>query len=384
MNSRQARARIAELTDYHIFISLTDEECDGPVVAVKDLIDVRGTVTTGGGIILPDEPATEDAPIVRRLREAGCCVIGKTNLHEWALGVTNENPHYGSVRNPRDPSRMSGGSSGGSAAAVAAGMCDWAIGTDTGGSIRIPASLCGVVGIRPTLGKVDATGVIPLAWSLDAVGPLAPGVRSAARALEIMSGKAGLVPEGSPDLAALRLAVPTGWVDELDAETQEVWDRVSDGLPEIPFPALVDLENLYRSVFLTEAAAFHRDWIERYPDRYGPDVLTVLRRGLEIPGVEYVQAIRQREAARAAVESAMEGWDAVLLPAAARVAPPLGTEGVRERLLRFTRPFSFTGQPSISVPAPTAGLPVGIQVIGRFGRDAELCQVAWALELAWA
>jgi aspartyl-tRNA(Asn)/glutamyl-tRNA(Gln) amidotransferase subunit A len=384
MNTREARARIEELADYNVFISLTDEECDGPVVAVKDLVDVRGTFTTGGSVILPNEPAAEDAPVVRRLRAAGCCVVGKTNLHEWALGVTNENPHHGAVRNPRDPARMAGGSSGGSAAAVAAGMCDWAIGSDTGGSVRIPASLCGVVGIRPTFGMVDTTGVIPLAWSLDTVGPLAPDVRSAARALEIMSGVTGLVPEGRPDLAALRLAVPAGWVDELDAETQEVWERISDGLPEIPFPALVDLKNLYLPVFLTEASAYHRDWIERYPDQYGSDVLTMLRRGLQVPGVEYVRALRQREPARAAVEAAMIGWDAVLLPTTACVAPPLGTPNVREKLLHFNRPFSFTGQPSMSVPGPTTGLPVGIQVIGRFGRDAELCHVGRALELAWA
>src|SRR5689334_20323664 len=139
-------------------------------------------VTTAGGVILPDVPATEDAPVIARLRSAGCVLIGKTNLHEFAYGVTSANPHYGTVRNPHDPSRVAGGSSGGSAAAVAAGMCDWAIGSDTGGSIRIPASLCGVAGFKPKFGSIDIAGVIPLSRSLDTLGPLAPDVRTMARA----------------------------------------------------------------------------------------------------------------------------------------------------------------------------------------------------------
>src|ERR1700680_3619061 len=144
-------------------------------------------VTTGGGIILPSWPATDDAPVVARIRREGCVIVGKTNLHEFAYGVTSVNPHYGAVRNPHDPRMVAGGSSGGSAVAVAAGMCDWAIGSDTGGSIRIPASLCGVVGFKPALGSIDVTGVVPLAWSLDTVGPIAQDVAAAAKAYTQMS-----------------------------------------------------------------------------------------------------------------------------------------------------------------------------------------------------
>ena len=163
----QARARIRERPELNAFISVSDEQGDGIVVAVKDLVDVKGMVTTAGGIILPTIPATEDSPVIRRIREAGCVIVGKANLHEFAYGVTSVNPHYGTVRNPADTGRVAGGSSGGSAVAVAAGMCDWAIGSDTGGSIRIPSSLCGVAGFKPVFGSIDIHGVIPLSRSLD-------------------------------------------------------------------------------------------------------------------------------------------------------------------------------------------------------------------------
>src|SRR5437868_10914537 len=155
MDIEAARRRSAERAELNAFISLTEETGDGPVVAVKDLVDVRGTVTTAGGVLLPNERAEVDAPLIGEIRRHGCVVVGKTNLHEWAFGITSNNPHHGAVRNPRDPERIPGGSSGGSAAAVVAGMCDWAVGSDTGGSIRIPAGLCGCVGIKPTFGMVS-------------------------------------------------------------------------------------------------------------------------------------------------------------------------------------------------------------------------------------
>src|SRR5665213_1530661 len=167
MDLREGRQRILEHAELNAFISVSSEDGEGTVVAVKDLVDVAGMVTTGGGVILPREPASKDAPVITRLRREGCVVIGKANLHEFAYGVTSENPHYGAVRNPHDLNRVAGGSSGGSAVAVAAGMCDWAVGSDTGGSIRIPASFCGVVGFKPALGSIDTAGVIPLSRSLD-------------------------------------------------------------------------------------------------------------------------------------------------------------------------------------------------------------------------
>src|SRR5437764_1885806 len=185
----QARARIRERSELNAFIPVTDEQVSGDDVAVKDLVDVQGMVTTAGGVILPDVPASEDAPVIKRLRQSGCAIVGKANLHEFAYGVTSINPHYGTVRNPHDTGRVAGGSSGGSAVAVAAGMCDWAVGSDTGGSIRIPSGLCGIVGFKPAVGSIDTTAVVPLSRSLDTLGPMAPDVATAAQAFAMMTGE---------------------------------------------------------------------------------------------------------------------------------------------------------------------------------------------------
>ena len=374
----EARKRIRERSDLNAFISLSSEQGEGIVVAVKDLVDVAGMVTTAGGVILPDIPAREDAPLIRRIRREGCVIAGKTNLHEFAFGVTSANPHYGTVRNPHDPTRAAGGSSGGSAVAVAAGMCDWAVGTDTGGSIRIPASLCGVAGFKPALGSIDTDGVIPLSWSLDTIGPIAPDVASSARAYTMMSGE-------QVDLERLerpRIGVPSGWVNDLDEQTAAAWELVAAGWPEVRF---VDRERLFEvglTILLVEAATYHRAWAADFPEKYGADVLGHIRRGLAIAGVDYVEAVRERSRLQDQARLAMERVDALLLPATAIVAPPVdaGNE-VREPLSRFTRPFNTTGQPVALVPAPAAGLPVGMQVVGRTNEGA-LRAALW-LEREW-
>jgi len=382
MNVSDARRRIAERPELNAFISLTEEAGDGPVVAVKDLVDVRGTVTTAGGVLLPAVPAEIDAPLIGEIRRHGCVVVGKTNLHEWAFGITSNNPHHGSVRNPRDPSRIPGGSSGGSAAAVVAGMCDWAVGSDTGGSIRIPAGLCGCVGFKPTIGMVSTEGVFPLSRSLDTMGTLAPDVRSAAVALEMMSGLTGIAPG---DLAGgYRLAVPNGWFDDLDEETQAAWLRVAGKLQEIEFPGHRELGAPGTVILNAEAAQLHRDRVEKHPDKFGADVLENLRRGFEVKAIDYLQALDDRERLADEVELAMNGVDAILVPATPRVAPRIEeSEGVRPLLTRFTRPFNVTGQPIVTLPAPSQGLPVGIQVIGHYGEDAKVAEIAAWLEESW-
>jgi aspartyl-tRNA(Asn)/glutamyl-tRNA(Gln) amidotransferase subunit A len=375
---REARRKIEEHAHLHAFISVTSEEGAGAVVAVKDLVDVAGTVTTAGGILLPKHPAARDAPVVERIRGKGCVIVGKTNLHEFAYGVTSTNVHYGNVLNPHDPGRVAGGSSGGSAVAVAAQMCDWAIGSDTGGSIRIPASLCGIVGFKPALGTIDLTGVVPLSWSLDTLGPMAPDVTSAARAFSMMCGET----VDLENLARPRLAIPAGWVAGLDDATERAWRVVSAGLPEVEF---VDRDLLFRNgltILLVEAATYHRRWATEFPDKYGADVLGHIRRGLGVLAVDFEQAVREHPVLREGADRAMEGIDALLLPATAIVAPPVGAgDEVREPLARFTRPFNTTGQPVVTLPAPVRGLPVGMQVVGR--TNAETLRAALWLEREW-
>lgn len=379
----QAREQIRRLAHLNAFISLTEEEGEGPVVAVKDIVDIRGTVTTAGSKV-PQIPATSDAEVIERIRESGCVVVGKTNMHEWAFGTTSVNPHYGTVHNPRDPSRIAGGSSGGSAAAVAAGMCAWAIGSDTGGSIRIPAALCGVVGFKPTFGTVSTRGVLPLSRSLDTLGPLARDVLSAARALEMMSGLTGLVPQHPVPSDQFRLAVPAGWALDLDRDTQAVWERIAPGLPEIMLPDRDRMQRVCLAIMYAEAGAFHRVRMEEHPERYGADVLARLQDTLKVSGVEYIEALEDRERICIEVEEALQDVDALLLPATACVAPLIGQTDVGEPLARFSRPFNVTGQPAMAIPAPTKGLPVGIQVVGKRGKDARLIEVAWSLERLWS
>ena len=385
MTPAAARERIRACADLNAFISVTDEDGDGPIVGVKDLIDVRGTVTTGGGTLLPTAPARRDAPVIRRLRTFGCVMIGKTNLHEWAFGVTSQNPHYGGVGNPRAPGRVPGGSSGGSAAAVAAELCDWAIGSDTGGSIRIPASFCGVVGFKPTVGSVATEGVVPLSRTLDTLGPLAPDVSGAVRALEMMTGWTGLLPDRPRPLSALRVAAVRGWDAGLEPEVAAAYARATAGLPVADLPDRRRMGEAGLTILYAEAAAFHRDWLEQHPDRYGDDVRRILEQSLEVTRREYSRALLEQSRIRVEADAAMDDWDAVLVPTT-RVMPPRPGEGYeRGDLTGYTRPFNTTGQPVVTVPAPVAegAIPVGISVVGRFGDDAGVAEAALALETAW-
>ena len=364
--------------DLHAFISMSEETGTGDRVAVKDLVDVKGMVTTAGGIILPNVPAAEDAPVIKGLRKFGCVMVGKANLHEFAYGVTSVNPHYGAVLNPHDTTRVAGGSSGGSAAAVAAGMCDWAIGSDTGGSIRIPSSLCGVAGFKPRYGSIDIGGVIPLSRSLDTLGPIAPDIATTARAYAMMSGEAVSL-EG---LARPRLAVPAGWVRDLDEPTSAAWQSVSSGIPELDFGDRETVHQVGLTILLYEAAQYHRRWATEMPDKYGADVLRLIRLGFDVADGDYREAIAKRKELADAAMRAMASVDALILPATAIVAPrtDAGHEA-REPLSRFTRPFNTTQQPVAVLPAPVSGLPVGIQVAGK--TNVETLRTAAWLEREW-
>jgi aspartyl-tRNA(Asn)/glutamyl-tRNA(Gln) amidotransferase subunit A len=301
------------------------------------------------------------------------------------LGVTSQNPHYGGVRNPRAPGRVPGGSSGGSAVAAAAELCDWAIGSDTGGSIRIPASFCGVVGFKPTVGSVEMEGVLPLSRTLDTLGPLAPDVTSAVRALEMMTGWTGLLPERPRPLSGLRVAAARGWEHGLEPEVAAAYEHATAGLPVVELPDRRRMGEAGLTVLLVEAASFHRDWLEQHPDRYGDDVRRLLEQGAEIDRHEYSLALREQSRIRVETEAAMDAWDAVLVPTTRVLPPRAGENYERGDLTGYTRPFNTTGQPVVTVPAPVpaGSVPVGISVVGRFGDDAGVAEVALALETAW-
>ena len=382
----RARERIRALSHLNAFLSLVDDEGAGPTVAVKDLIDVRGSVTTAGSPIPARTPAPEDAEVVRRLRRFGCVIVGKTNLNEWAFGATGKNAHFGSALNPRDPTRMSGGSSSGSAIAVACGMSDWAIGTDTGGSIRIPASLCGVVGFKPTLGTISTHGVVPLSPSLDTVGPLAPSVSAVSEAFGVMAGIDPPPVDEPLPLERLRLATPAGWIDDLDEQTGLVWAQTTARLlfDEICFPDLAWAIDIGTTILRVEGAAILRQRLIAWPNMFEPGTRKRIEQGMEARGVDYFDALRGMTQFRKDAEGALTDWDALVLPTTACAAPLLEEEDVNEPLTRFTRPFNVSGQPAVSLPVPRSGLPVGIQLVGHFGQDARLLRVALAVERALA
>jgi aspartyl-tRNA(Asn)/glutamyl-tRNA(Gln) amidotransferase subunit A len=380
----EARSRAETSSGLHAFLSLTDDLAGTPAVAVKDLIDVRGSVTTAGGTLLPPHPAEADAPVIARLREAGCSIVGKTGLDEFAFGSTSTNPHYGDVLNPRDPSRAAGGSSGGSAVAAAIGACAFAIGTDTGGSIRIPSSLCGVVGVKPTLGLIPTEGVIPLSTTLDTLGPIAANVARAAAGLELL---AGIPVFDAPGAAAraYRIGVARAWAGALDAPTAVAWAWATDGLPEVELPSHVEPSDLGLTVLYYDAARYHAHWLEHEQERYGAKIVAKLRQGLSIADGAYEHARAAMGPTREAFEAAMDGFDAFIVPATACVAPPVTTaDEWHEPLTRFMRPFNLTGQPVVALPVPRPGPPVGVQLVGRCGGDADLIPAAAALERRWS
>ncbi len=372
----------------------------GVPISLKDNIYTLGVRTTAGSKILRDFIPQWDATVVRRLRGAGAIVLGKTNLHEFAYGVTTNNPHFGPTRNPWDPARIPGGSSGGSAAAVAAGLCFASVGSDTGGSIRIPAAMCGIVGFKPTFGLVSCHGVVPLAASFDHVGPLARTVPDAAILLRVLAGR-DLGASRASKRRRLRLGWPRGYFwEKLDEEVCRLveaamrsFEREGCALEEIALPHLSDSVEPSTQIALAEARHFHES-VGYYPARaedYSEEVRKRLEWGGQIRAIEYLKALEVRQQVRGEFDAALANVDAILAPtvpvAAPRIAEErvhIGTEeeAVRGALLRLNRPANFTGHPAISVPCgfTRAGLPVGLQIIGRAFDEALLLRLAGVYE----
>lgn len=379
----------------------------GVPVGIKDLVDVAGTVTTAGSHRRFHHSAASDATLIARLRQAGAVLIGKTNLHEFAYGVTNLNAHYGPARNPWDLTRIPGGSSGGSAVAVAAGLCAGAVGTDTGGSIRIPAALCGVVGMKPTYGRVPLDGVVPLSWSLDHAGPLTRSVRDAALFLDVMAGLDGTAAAFSQELGGadgvrgLRLGVPRPFFwEHVHADVMRLAEDALRVLHDLG-ARLVDCAIPYASyagaaasvVMSAEATAFHESMLRSHYGAYGDDVRIRLERGLFLLATEYVGGLQARRFLRNEAMRVFANVDVLVMPTTPSCAAPIEEDpgaapdtslALSVQLTRLTNPFNTTGLPALSVPCgfTADGLPAGLQVVGPAGGEGVVLRVGEAYERA--
>ncbi len=361
----------------------------GIPISLKDLIDLKGHPTTAASRVRQRHVASADAPVVTRLREAGAVIIGKTNLHEFAFGTTSEDSAYGPVRNPLDPARSAGGSSGGSAAGIVSGMSVASVGTDTGGSIRIPAAACGLVGLKPEYGGVPADGVVPLSRSLDHVGPLAGSAGDAWHLYEAMAGLAAARGfsriEGPPPTRLSLAAVRPYYFDVLDQEVRETIETALEKLAhagmaikEAAIPHASDVATIYLHIQLPEASAYHASTLAEHPELYTPNVRLRLEMGRYVLAEDYVRAERGRAVLRAEVDRALEGVDALVMPTLPVPAPRIGQESVavdgtewpvRAMMLRLTQTFNLTGHPAITLPCGRTrqGLPCGLQLVGRRG-----------------
>ncbi|HVV90719.1 MAG TPA: amidase [Solirubrobacterales bacterium] len=344
-----------------------------PAVAVKENIAVRGATRRAGSELLDPGPCAADAPVVAALRRAGYAVVGTTRMNELALGVTGDNHRSGPVINPRAPDRIAGGSSSGSAAAVAAGLCDVALGTDTGGSVRLPAALCGVVGLKPRRRDLSRAGVLVVSPTLDAVGILGGDVATVTKAFAVCSGGAQSV-GGSP--REPRLAVPAGWLEGVTADVLEPFLHLAAGAPEVEFAARPRLAAWAGTVSLYEAS---RSLAELVGDpRLGPDADLLLTRGAAISADDYAAALAGREQARARLAAIFAEVDALVLPTVPESAPLRGSDAAvdRDRLTGWARPFNLTDSAAVSVPLPTTGPPTAIQVVAASPSQA-LTVAAW-------
>jgi aspartyl-tRNA(Asn)/glutamyl-tRNA(Gln) amidotransferase subunit A len=391
----------------------------GIPIALKDLIMTRGIRTTAGSRVLEDWVPDEDAPVATYLARAGTVLLGKTNTHEFAYG-TYSLP----TRNPWDLERIPGGSSGGSAAAIAAGMCLGAVGTDTGGSIRIPSACCGVTGLKPTYDLVSARGVLPLSWSLDHVGPIARSVRDCALLLDALVDDelfepvkplpgafeaaelhyADVTEDAMSTVGGLRLGVPSNYffthvepeVASAVRAAMRVFEALGAHVEEVQVPAAVDdLFAVYRGIQAPEATTAHMDagWFPALADRYTPAVRASLERGLQYSAADHIRAQRARQAFAEEMESLLERVDALLTPTVPLVAPrvadlgqPLLVAGREEEarlaLLRLTFPFNISGQPALTVPCGFSGdgLPIGLQIAGRRFDEATILRLGHAYQ----
>jgi aspartyl-tRNA(Asn)/glutamyl-tRNA(Gln) amidotransferase subunit A len=382
----------------------------GVPVALKDLFLTRGVLTTCGSVIHRDFVPDEDATVVKRLRDAGAVMVGKLNMHELAYGITSNNPHFGAVRNPWNTEQIPGGSSGGSGAAVAAGIVYAAMGSDTGGSIRIPAAYCGTVGLKPTYGRVSRYGAMPLGYTLDHMGPLTRSVRDAAHVLNAIAGHdpadpsssrrpvVDYVPEDGCSIRGLRVGFPERFFYEhLDPDVESAVRgaaaRAKSLGAELKPVRVADMEAINaaaRVVLLAEASSHLEPHLE-HRGRFGPDVLALLDQGRLVPAVDYVNAQRLRRRLRAEFDLVWKEVDCLFVPAVPNTAPKIGEtkvqiggreEDVRLAATRLVRGINLLGYPALSMPCGLGsnGLPIGLQIVGAPFDEATILRVGAALE----
>lgn len=397
-----ALARAEEL-DRELAAGIDRGPLHGIPIAHKDLMRTKGVRTTSGSRIFSDFIPDRDAPVVQKLAEAGAVMVGKTGLHELAYGITSDNPHFGTIRNPRNPEHSPGGSSGGSGVAVATGMAFIATGTDTGGSIRVPASFCGVAGLKPTYGLIDRRGVQPLGLSLDHVGPMARTAGDLRLALDAMSDSARLKPAPA-SLAEICIGLPENFY--FDTVATEIKDAVHGaaqraeelGARVIPVhvPNIEALNTCGLVILLSEAAAVHQAHLHRRGD-FGADVLALLDQGSLVPAADYVNAQRQRRVVLGEFHALFRAIDCLITPTTPITAPRIGQteitlDGTKHdtRILttRFVRGFNVLGFPALSIPcgassaSPPECLPIGLQIIARPFEENLLLMLGAALESA--
>lgn len=377
----------------------------GIPIAVKDLFDTAGIRTTIGSKFFANNVPEQDAFVVEKLKQAGALINGKTNTHEIALGVTGDNPHYGTARNPWTTERIPGGSSSGSAIAVATGMALGALGTDTGGSIRIPASLCGIVGFKPTFGRVSLRGVFPLSWNLDHVGPLAKCVKDAALILQVVSVYDPIDPASikmlagdylghlADDMDGGRIALGVGeYIEAADVEVlnavreaARVFESMGCKVREVNVDWMRDAALANKTMTQADGAAVHRDPLRDHPDMFGEDVRRRLEDGAKTTSTEYALARRAQAEVRKRCESFFESYDLLILPTTPIPAPTIaGHDAVEQagRLTRFTAPFNLAGLPALSLPCgfTNEGLPIGLQIVARAWADAKALNAGYTFE----
>ncbi|HEY2662758.1 MAG TPA: amidase [Candidatus Binataceae bacterium] len=387
----------------------------GIPIALKDLCYTKGVRTTGGSKILADFVPVHDSTVWARLREAGAILLGKLNLHEFAYGVTSSNPHWGAVRNPYDTTRIPGGSSGGSSAAIVAGMAAATIGSDTGGSIRIPAALCGCVGLKATWSLVSRYGVIPLSATLDHVGPIARSVRDAAWMLKVIAGHdsndATSSREPVPDYAAALdgdiKGVRIGLIRELSSllsgeaadsfnAALKLLESLGAMVEEVSIPGIATSLLVTSIITWADALEYHQEWMRSRAADYGEDVRRLLESGMSVTATAYIRAQKARARILSQALDALTNHDVLLGPSSSTTAPKIGTSGIGrvaelegsvdlvDSILRFTTPFNATGQPALALPTGLSpgGLPLSMQIVGRPFDELSVIRVAGAYESA--